>query len=293
MRRIITGIVLPILLTTVAYAQGGAEGYDKMSVQAGEMMGNFNTGRLDSLTGGAHIVLKASDGSKPDMPIKASTITFTWLEGQTTPSNIKMVGNVDIKHPSAKITAERADWNLVSGELKFTGNPVMDSAMLKGMRAKEININLNTGAYSVVQGEIDEAPLEGMDSSDAPIVGELADTDVTNWAGLIDAIKAQGDAEGENPGKQVLKQLGSQTSGLLMGTDTAVLVENKAKILGELNKVIRKPGLFSRTAWESQEIVLSDEIEALLNVSSQTAEQQVRQNRLLLQAAYPDSIAAI
>ncbi len=288
---------LALLLASPAFAQGGADGYDLMSVKAGLMRGNINTNRPESFSGGAHIVLKASDGTKPEMPIKASTITFTWKDGQTTPAVIKMEGNVDIRHPDAKITAQRADWNLETGDLVFTGNPVMDSPALKGLRAKKISINLNTGAYELEQGEVDEAPLESMDSgsssSGPALPGELAEADVTDWAGLINTIKAQGQAEGDNPGKQILKQLDEKTRGFLQSVDTPVLVNNKGDILKQINGVIRRPGMFKRAAWESQGITLSDELEALLNVSQQTPEQQARQNRLLLQAAYPDMIKAL
>lgn len=291
MRHTLFTLILFTLAAATAFAQGGADGYDVMSVKAGLMKGNFNTGQMDSLTGGAHIVLKASDGSKPDMPIKASAITFTWKEGQTTPALIKMEGNVDIRHPEAKITAQRADWDLESGDLVFTGNPVMDSPALKGLRAEKISINLNTGAYELVQGEVDEAPLEGMSNGgDAPIPGELVEGDVTDWAGFINTIKAQSQAEGPNPGKQVLGQLDEQTRGLLQDVDTPALLENKAAILKKLNGVIRRPGMFDREAWESQGVTLSDEIEALLDIDPQTPEQQARQNRLLLDAAYPNLI---
>ena len=294
MKKVLPGLALLLMIAAPLHAQGGAEGYDVMSVKAGLMKGNFNTGQMDSLTGGAFIVLKSSDGSKPEMPIKAGAITFTWKEGQTTPALIKMEGDVDIQHPDAKITAQHADWNLESGDLVFTGNPVMDSPALKGLRAQKISINLNTGAYELTQGEVDEAPLEGMGSeSSAAIPGELAEGDITDWTGLIDAIKAQGKAEGDNPGKQVLKQLDEQTRGLLQNVDTPALLENKGAIVKKLNGVLRRSGMFKRSAWESQGITLSDELEALIAVKQQTTEQQVRQNRLLLQAAWPAMIKAL
>jgi hypothetical protein len=292
--RYVIGALALLLVTAPALAQGTTEGYDVMSLKAGLMKGNFNSGQMDSLTGGAHIVLKASDGSKPDMPIKANAITFTWKEGQSTPALIKMEGNVDIRHPEAKITAQRADWNLESGDLVFTGSPVMDSPQLKGLRAQKISINLNTGAFELVQGEADEAPIESMgDEGGAPIPGELAESDITDWAGLINTIKAQGQADGPNPGKQILAQLDDQTRGFLQSVDTPMLVERKGDILKKLNGVIRRPGMFNRAAWESQGITLSDEIEALLDISPQTPEQQVRQNRLLLDAAYPNLITPL
>jgi lipopolysaccharide export system protein LptA len=292
MKHFLIVCILTTQISAIAMAQGSTDGYDIMSVKAGKWSGNLNTGRLvDSLTGNAHIVLKTEDGSKPDLPIKANTITFTWKEGQSVPSTIKMVGNVDIKHPDAKVKSERADWNLDSGDLEFTGDPVMDSVAFSGLRASKISINLNTGAYSIDQGAAENVALMNEESGGgAPIPGELAESDITDWAGLINAIKAQGKAEGDNPGKQVLKQLDEKTRGFLQSVDTPTLLSNKGDILKKLNGVLRRPGLFKRAAWPGG---LSDEIEALLKISSQTPEQQVRQNRLLLQAAYPAMIKAL
>ncbi len=292
MKHLILSAILLVILTPFSYAQGGAEGYDMMSVRAGKMVGNFNTGQMDSLTGGANIVLKASDSSQPDMPIKATSITFTWKAGQTMPAVIKMEGNVDIRHPDAKITAQRADWNLESGDLVFTGSPVMDSPALKGLRASKISINLTTGAYEIEQGEADGVPLQGMggDGGGGSVPGELSDGDVTDWTGLIDTLKSQGKADGENPGKQILQQLDDKTRGLLETIDTAALVSNKGDLLKKINGVVRRPGMFKRSAWEG--ITLTDETEALIAKKDQTPAEQVRQNRLVLNAAYPNLIAA-
>ncbi|MCF6285294.1 MAG: hypothetical protein L3K26_08900 [Candidatus Hydrogenedentes bacterium] len=292
MRHFLMGLAILALLAPPIHAQGGAEGYDKMSVKAGLMRGNINTNRPESFSNGARIVLKSSDGSKPDLPISANTITFSWKDGQSSPVSIKMDGNVDIKHPDANITAQHANWNLETGDLVFTGNPVMDSTELKGLRAEKISINLNTGAYEMIQGEIDETPIGGMDSggSDTPIPGELTEADITDWAGFINAIKAQGQASGENPGKQLLTRLDEKTRNLLQTIDTPTLVSNKGDILKKLNGVIRKPGLFKRNAWKG--ITLSDEAEVLIKIKDQTPEEQVRQNRLVLHAAYPNMLKA-
>lgn len=297
MKRIAAYLLGATLATTAAFAQSGADGYSRMSVEAGVMKGNFATGQLDSLTGGVRIELLSDDPANPSLPIRANTITFEWKEGAKMPSKIKMEGNVDIKHPQGKITAQRADWNLESGDLVFTGNPVMDSESFKNLSADRILINMETGAYELQQGSADSIPLQGGDGGGngggggAPVAGELSEADVTDFEGLINTLKTQAKAPGDNPGKQVLAQLPAQVRGMLESQETAVLAGAKADVIKQINGVIRKPGMYKRAAWEG--ITLSDEVKALLAKDSQTAEEQARQNRLLLHAAYPTMIKGL
>jgi len=296
MKRLNALLLVAGLLAGEALAQGGTEGYSKMSVIAGVMTGNINTKRLDKLSDGVQIELISEDGTKPNLPIKASTVTFTWIEGKSTPATISMRGSVDINHPQAHITAERADWNLESGELVFTGNPVLDSEDFKNLKADEIRINMETGAYQLRQGNVKEMPLQGAESgvsggSGAAVPGMLSESDISDWTVFLDTLKAEAKAEGENPGKQIMSRLGEKPRGMLMGTDTAVLVGAKGQVLEQLNGVLRRSGMFKRSAWAGK--TLSEEIEALLKIQEQTPEQQVRQNRLLLHAAYPDLVKGL
>jgi hypothetical protein len=266
-------------------------------VKAGMMKGNIQTGKLDSLTGGVVIELLSDDASQPSLPIRANTITFEWKEGSSMPSKIKMDGNVDIKHPQGQIKAQHADWNLESGDLVFTGSPVMDSDTFKNLAAERIMINMETGAFSLEQTSVDKMPLKGADGGGASsggggggaaMPGDLTESDITDFEGLINTLKTQGKAEGDNPGKQILAKLNPTVRGMLESQETAVLVGAKADIIKQLNGVLRKPGMYKRAAWEG--IALSDEVNALIAKKNQTPEEQSRQNRLLLQAAYPDMI---
>lgn len=297
MKRYIAMLLVAGLVALPALGQGGTQGYSRMSVNAGTWVGNINTKRLDKLSGGVAIVLLSDDASKPNLPIKASEITFTWKEGENTPETISMRGNVDITHPQAHITSQRADWNLASGDLVFTGNPVLDSEDFKNLVAKEIHINMDTGAYSLQGGNVEEMSLQGGDSdaggggASDNIPGLLTEADITDWAKFLDTIKAEAKAEGDNPGKQILGRLGEQPRKMLTTMDTSALVDAKPQVLGQLNGVLKRPGMFKRSAWAKA--TLSDEIESLLKIDRQTPEQQVRQNRLLLQAAYPDLVKGL
>ncbi len=293
MRRISAFLLGATLIAAPALAQGGADGYNSMSVKAGMMKGNIQTGKLDSLTGGVFIELLSDDAAQPSLPIRANTITFEWKEGSSMPSKIKMDGNVDIKHPQGQIKAQHADWNLESGDLVFTGNPVMDSDTFKNLAAEQIMINMETGAFSLGQASVDKMPLKGTDGGGggAPLPGEMTEADVTDFEGLINALKAQAKASGDNPGKQVMAQLNPTVRGMLESQETSVLVGAKADVIKQLNAVIRKPGMYKRAAWEG--ITLSEEVTALIAKKDQTPEEQARQNRLLLNAAYPAMIKGL
>lgn len=299
MKRIAALILGAMLIASPAFTQGGADGYNDMSVKAGMMIGNIKTGKVDSLTGGVFIELLSNDASKPSLPIRANSITFEWKEDAKMPAKIKMDGNVDIKHPDGQIKAQHADWNLESGDLVFTGNPVMDSPTLKNLAAERIVINMNTGAFSLEQATVDKMPLKGADGGGAsngggggaPVAGELTEADVTDFEGLINALKTQAKESGDNPGKQVMAQLNATVRGMLESQETSVLVGAKADVIKQLNAVIRKPGMYKRAAWEG--ITLSDEVTALIAKKDQTPEEQARQNRLLLHAAYPAMIKGL
>ena len=295
MKRLTAFFLAATLLAAPALAQGAADGYSKMSVKADMMTGNMNNGRPEKLSGGVKILLISDSGEKPNLPIAANSVTFSWKDGQATPATITMRGSVDINHPDAHIRAERADWNMETGDLVFTGNPVLDSEDFKGLKAGEIRINLESGRYELLNGvEVQEMALQsdgnGGNGANA-IPGLLAESDIADWAGFLDTIKAQAAAEGENPGKQILSRLDETPRKMLLGTDTQTLTGAKDQVLGQLNGVLKRPGMFKRSAWAGT--TLTEEIEALLKISNQTPEQQVRQNRLLLHAAYPDLVKGL
>ena len=121
--------------------------------------------------------------------------------------------------------------------------------------------------------------------------GELTEADVTDFEGLINALKSQAKESGDNPGKQVMAQLNPTVRGMLESQETSVLVGAKADVIKQLNAVIRKPGMYKRAAWDG--IALSDEVKALIAKKDQTPEEQARQNRLLLNAAYPAMIKGL
>jgi len=286
-------LLLALGFAWIAAAQdlkGG--GYTKMKIEkVGSCKGSFGGAfRIHSMTGGVSIVLKSDDPAQKDLPIRAQSMTFDWPEGADQPKRLVLEGNVQIEHPQASVAAERAEWDFESGKLVFTGNPKMDSERAKGLRASRITLNFKTNQLEAEDMSIDEAPMNsagGLGSSADPNL--LTEADIKDWPGFIEAIKADQKKEGACPGKQLAAKLGAEAQAALKNMATDMLAQNKGGLLKKINKVLEQPGLYGKEAWSG--VTLDDETKALLDKKERTPAEQIRQNRLLLQAAFPAFVA--
>ncbi len=256
-----------------------------MEIEAGSMRGNFATGAIEEMTGGVRIRLVSGDTGLAPLPIEAGSMKFTWGEGKTTPSTIIMEKNVKVKHPDAEISAGRAEWNFDTGELVFSGDPVVNSERLKGLRGERMVLNLKTNTFEVTQVRADQVPLQGAEASTPTRSDELRAGDITDWTGFIDAIKAEAQAEASSPGRQILTGLTAENQRLLLQMDTDLLLERKEDILRLINGVLSKPGFYDKPAWSH--VTLPEEAATLAGKQTLSSTEQVRLNRLLLEAAYP------
>jgi len=265
-------------------------GYTTMEIEAGNMKGNFATGAIEEMTGGVRIKLLSDDPKLKDLPISATTMRFTWAEGRTTPSTIIMEKNVSVQHPDASVTADRAEWNFDTGELVFSGNPEVNNDRLKGLRGDKMTLNIKTNTFEVSQVRADQVPLQTPAGAGESAPKDLLRvSDIKDWQQLIDTIKQQAKADSPSPGKQIVSRMSAQNQQLLLTLDTALLLERKEDILKLINDLLRKPGLYSKAAWAG--ITLPDEATQLLAAGPLDTAAQTRQNRLLLEAAYPFAFA--
>lgn len=275
-----------------APAQGsGMSGYSSMEIDAGHMKGNFATGAIDEMSDGVKIRLLSDDPDKKPLPIKAQTMKFTWKEGQSTPSTIVMDRNVEVNHPDAQITAGHAEWNFDSGEVVFTGDPVVNNEKIKGLRGEKMMLNVKTNNFEVTRVRADQVPLQGMEGPGGK--GDpslLREGDVKDWAALIGLLRTEAKAEGVTPGKQIVSQISADNQKLLMSVDTAVLLQRKGDIVKLVNSVLKSPKLFNAAAWQGR--TLGEEAQKLIAAEKRSPEEQTRLNRLLLGAAYPELVAA-
>lgn len=280
--------------TDAAPADSGMGGYKRMEIEHVGLMDGTLDGRINKMAGGVKIKLIAGKPDQKDLPIRAKTMTFTYKEGDTKPSRIVLEGGVDIQHPQASVTADKADWDMEKGELVFTGNPVMRSDRVKEMRGSKMILNFEKNAFQVSDVRIPEfdttqgGPAPGGAKASAPAA--ISESDVTDWAGFIDALKAAANGAAASPGKQLAARGGEQMQAALRSMPTEEILKNKEMVLKAINGILRKPGFYNRAAWEG--IALNEETTTLLGKDTLSAEEQVRQNYLLLQAAFPNFIAS-
>lgn len=275
-----------LVLSAFAQLEESMGGYTTMEIEAGNMKGNFATGAIEEMTGGVRIKLLSDDPKLKDLPISATTMRFTWAEGRTTPSTIIMEKNVSVQHPDASVTADRAEWNFDTGELVFSGNPEVNNDRLKGLRGDKMTLNIKTNTFEVSQVRADQVPLQTPAGAGESAPKDLLRvSDIKDWQQLIDTIKQQAKADSPSPGKQIVSRMSAQNQQLLLTLDTTLLLERKEDILKLINDLLQKPGLYSKAAWAG--ITLPDEATQLLAAGTLDTAAQTRQNRLLLEAAYP------
>ena len=275
-------IILSLLLCSAAlHAQMGTGmgDYKSMQIEAGAFEGGFNPFYVESMTDGAFIVLTPGDPADPELPIRAKEMHFTWPEGATMATAIVMTGNVEIKHPKFTVRAQKADWDLDSGLLTFTGNPTIDGGGIEGMKGASFELNTKTNKLRILGGfRADRVNLQGGPTSD------FTEADIKDWTGLVDAIKAELKSDASNPGKQLTNLMAPEEKALLQSMDTAIIVSKKGDLLKQLNKALPNPNLYSEAAWKG--IALNENATALLAKEELTPVEQAQLNRLLLKAAY-------
>lgn len=291
------GFAVCLLAAAAAAAQEAATdlgGYNAMEIEAGRMKGNFATGAIEEMTDGVRIRLLSDQPDTKPLPISARSMKFTWSEGKNVPDRILMEGDVQVNHPDASITADRAEWDFNSGALVFSGNPVVNNDRIKGLRGDRMTLNLKTNTFEVSRVRADQVPLQAGDAAAGTGgggAGGLSESDITDWNGLIAVLREQGGAQTPSPGLRILSLLTQDERSLLMTLDTSVLLKRKGDMLKLINRLLRRPDFYSAEAWSA--VTLPQEAQQLLDRKNElNPEEQARLNRLLLHAAYPDLVKA-
>lgn len=275
--------------------EGNLGGYNAMQIErVGRFRGSFDgTIGIREMTDGVRITLVSDDPALQPLPIRANIMRFTWPEGTDTPTAIIMEGNVEVQHPQASVKADRAEWDFEKGELVFTGNPIMNSDTVKGLRGNKMVINFNENYFDVIDMQAESSvPLRRPGTAGVPTETDpsmLTQEDVKDWKGLVTILKAQARAETPSPGRQIAAKLDPDIQGALMNATVDGLVGEKATLLKQLNNVLGKPGFYDEAAFAGVQI--PEEANTLMAQESLDRSGQIRLNRLLLQAAYPEYIA--
>lgn len=269
-----------VLLATAAHAQMG--GYSSMKIdRAGQIVGNFN-GAIEEMSGGVSIVLLSDDPAKGNLPIKADRITFEWAEDGGQPRLIVLTGDVRITHPQADIAAEKAEWNFESGELVFTGNPVMNSPKAQDMRGSRMVLNMEAGTFRVEGVSIDTLPLGGMTGGGGSGGGGgMSESEIGDWPGFVNALKG---GQAGTPAGHLLSLLDPGARQTLQDTPTDLVVQNKGKLMGQLNKLWAAPQFYNASAWSG--VALPEEVKGKLEDPNLEAGERATQNKAAFRAAF-------
>ena len=295
-RRAVVGLALWLAVAGAVAQEPG--GYDAMRLdRAGEMRGNLS-GQLEVIRGNVRIVLLSDDPGEPEVPIEADEITFTYDEGDSMPREIVLVGGVFIEHPRGTMRSARATWNFETGEVVFTGSPVLTSDQVKRMEAEQMIINLETGEFEAIDPYVPEMDARGNRDADAGPAAPsdpamFTEDDITDWRVFMNELKrgALEDAP-PSPAQRMVALLTPEQRRSIQGPDAATLAgspQARELVLSALNGIVLpQPGLYSEAAWAG--IDVSGEAAALLDATDLSAGETMRKNRLLLEAAYPGLI---
>jgi len=276
----LTLIALTVAVASLAVAQApGMNGYSRMKIDhAGQITGNLS-GAIEEMSGGVRIELLSDDEAKGNLPIAADKITFAWGEGSQ-PKSIILTGNVRIKHPDADVTAEKAEWDFASGQLVFTGNPVMNSPRAQNMKGEKMTFNMQKGTFAVTGVSISELPLNEMGGLGGAGGGAgLSEGDVADWPGLINALKAGG-----GPAGHIMSQIPEENRKMLMDTPTDLVVQNKGRLIKQMGQLMQSPSFYNEQAWSG--ITLPEgTAEKLASRDLETSE-RVAVNKVAFKAAF-------
>ena len=253
-----------------------------------------------TLKGNVELKLIPEDSSqKPLIMHAAEAIMKTTTEDGNAPDTMELNGKVSVDGEMGTVTSNNAVMDMKTKNVTFTGAVVFNLEMGDG-KAESLIFNMDTqevhmtgsptGKFQISQGD---GPG---DKSGAPKTTKTTDpsvlkiSDISDWAGLIGKIQEQAKASASAPGKQIMKLLSAKAQGQFAQIPAASIPENmKGPILGQLNQVIRSPKFYDAKAWQG--ITLDDETNALLRRPTPLQPEEVsRLNRLLLEAAYPNTI---
>jgi len=273
-------------------SEGGAAAeaeYDRLQIDAGLLTGGFDS-TIESLSGGARIVLFSSKDPKQRLPISANEIRFVWPSGGECESMV-LTGRVVVDHPEVHVESEKAEWDMEKGLLVFTGDPVIKKPGGQEARGQRIVVNMADRTFEVhgvvvPTWDLNGAGFGGVAAAKDPSL--LTEKDVLDWPGLLTKVKAEA-AEPPSPGKQVVSQLDQSAQKMIMSVPVQTLAENKEALVKQINRVLESPKFYDEAAWQG--INIGQQTRDLLEKQNPAPKDITQANRALLEAAYPGMIA--
>lgn len=290
-------LIFAFAAALAGYAQDKPEGgaspeanYDRLQIDAGKLTGDFDN-TIESLSGGARIVLFSSKDPKQRLPISANEIRFVWPSGGECESML-LTGRVVVDHPEVHVESEKAEWDMKKGLLVFTGDPVIKKPGGQEARGQRIVVNMADRTFEVhgvvvPTWDLNGAGFGGIAAAKDPSL--LSEEDILDWAGLLSKVKTEA-ADPPSPGKQVVSQLDQLAQKMIMSESVESLVKNKDALIKQINHVLESPKFYDEAAWKG--IDIGRQTRDLLAKQNPAPKDITRANRALLEAAYPGMIAS-
>jgi len=216
------------------------------------------------------------------------------------PDKVELKGNVVVDSPQAKIRSKYALLNLSTNSMIFTGDVVGSTAEISQFMGDKVTYNSQTGetaienlrATGVSFGKNTE-PDDKQPGDKQPGASWLLSTDdVSDWPLFLKTLHDQGAASAPSPGKRLMSLLDpKQRQGLSsLSTGQTPPPQAQSMVIKVLNGLLKKKEFYDEASWKN--VTLDGNAQKLLAKRSgdiQPAE-TIQLNRMLLQAAFPQSI---
>lgn len=282
-------MVLALAMGLAAAASAGEMKFDRMSITQAPKT-KITEGRWH-IQGGVALTLFPRNTEEKPLDIKADEITLEWQPGEQ-PQKVDLKGNVNVKGEIGTISSQAALLDMANDSLVFTDQVNINSDQFQGVSASKFIYNLEDGSIDMENMTMTNVSLEGMGGErEARDPMLLTAADVTDWAGIMPAIKAQAAGEGASPGKRLIALLPEDARAQFNAlAPNAQLTDGmKRDFVEQLNKVLQKKDFYDTGSWEG--IALPAAVQALVDAKPESGSDLIKMNRGLFEAAYPQFVA--
>lgn len=226
-----------------------------------------------------------------DLRIQGDEINFVYGESAgTQPTQVIIIGNVRLEHPSAVVTSEKAEFHFDVGLVNFTGSPILyNQRTPEGVQTTRIELDLNTELISMFEAAGDLSFASEKKAAEALL---LIEKDISDWKDFLTTLRDQAAAQSPSPGRHILSLMDSQVRETLRAQTVEVLEGNKDQVLEHLNKLLDRSDFYVKTKWGP--VSVPAELASMMETDPDklSSVQQVWLNRSLMHEAYPQLVAS-
>ena len=280
-----------VLSLVVALSTQAAEmKFDRMSITRAPRV-KISEGRWH-MQGGVALTLFSKDPAEKPLDIQASEIVFEWQPGEQ-PQKVDLKGEVKVDGEIGTISSQSALLDMATDTLVFTEKVKINSEAFPGITASRFTYHLADGSIEmdnmVTTDIISLEHLGGESPAQDPLLLTVAD--ITDWQGILSAIKAQAAAEAASPGKQLLTLLPEEARAQFnaLAPEAQLTAGMKKDFVGQLNNVLLRKDFYEAAAWDG--VTLTEPVQALALAKPASGSDLIKLNRGLFEAAFPQAVA--